>query len=69
MNVIGPQLQTIRKQRHMTLEALSISCNLMGLNITKTVLSKIENQQRKVSDIEAMEFAKVLEMPIQSLYK
>jgi len=44
MNVIGPQLKRLREQNHMTQEEMTAQCNLIGWNISRGTLAKVESQ-------------------------
>jgi len=69
MNVIGPQIKRLREQNYMTQEELTAQCNLIGWNISRGTLAKIESQVRRVTDSEVKLMAKALKVEISELYE
>jgi transcriptional regulator with XRE-family HTH domain len=69
MNIIGPQIKRLREQNNMTQEELTARCNLLGWNISRGTLAKIESQVRRVTDFEVAVIAKVLDVDISELYE
>jgi transcriptional regulator with XRE-family HTH domain len=69
MNIIGPQIKRLREQNNMTQEELTAQCNLLGWNISRGTLAKIESQVRRVTDSEVALIAKVLKVDISELYE
>ena len=69
MNIIGPQIKRLREQYNMTQEELAAQCNLLGWNISRGTLAKIESQVRRVTDSEVALIAKVLKVDISALYE
>jgi transcriptional regulator with XRE-family HTH domain len=69
MNIIGPQIKRLREQNNMTQEELTARCNLLGWNISRGTLAKIESQVRRVTDFEGAVIAKVLDVDISVLYE
>ncbi|NOZ54677.1 MAG: helix-turn-helix transcriptional regulator [Gammaproteobacteria bacterium] len=69
MNVIGPHIKRLRHKNHITQEELTARCNLIGWNISRGTLAKIESQIRRVTDSEVELIAKVLKVEISELYK
>jgi transcriptional regulator with XRE-family HTH domain len=69
MNVIGPQIKRLREKNHITQEALTARCNLIGWNISRSTLAKIESQVRRVTDSEVALMAQVLKVEISDLYE
>ena len=68
MNVIGPQVKRLREKRHLTQEELTAHCNLIGWNISRSTLAKIESQVRRVTDSEVALIAKALKVDINDLF-
>lgn len=52
MNAVGPQVRCLRIQNKMTQDDLAAQCNLLGRNISRGTLAKIESQVRRVKDSE-----------------
>lgn len=69
MNIIGPQVRRLREQNHMTQEELTARCNLLGWNISRGTLAKIEAQVRRVTDEEVGLLAEALKVEIPELFK
>lgn len=51
-NLIGPQLVLLRKERKLSQRDLARMFQLAGYDIDKNVITRIENNQRYVTDIE-----------------
>lgn len=68
MNIIGPRVQKIREAQHLTQEELAARCNLMGWDISRGTLAKIESQVRRITDDEVQLLAQVLNVSINELY-
>ena len=69
MNVIGPQVRHLREQNNMTQEELTAQCNLLGWNISRGTLAKIESRIRRVTDSEVALMAEALKVEISDLYE
>ncbi|WP_218744435.1 helix-turn-helix domain-containing protein, partial [Vibrio parahaemolyticus] len=57
VNIVGAQVRTLRKQQKLTQEQLSARCNLIGLDISRGTLAKIEAGVRQVIDTEIVQLA------------
>lgn len=68
MNNIGPQIKHLREQKEMTQDQLAARCNIVGLNISRSTLAKIEAKVRRVTDCEAALLAKALKVDVGELY-
>ena len=68
MNNIGPQIRYMREQKGMTQDQLTARCNIVGLNISRSTLAKIESKVRRVTDLEAALLAKALKVDVGELY-
>lgn len=68
MNIIGPQIRRIRFKLGLTQNQLATKCQLIGLDITRGTLAKIESNLRTVTDIEIMQIAKALKVSVSDLY-
>ena len=69
MNMIGGNLRKLRTERHMSQQTLSNKLEMMAINISRGSISRIEDKQRTVTDIELYGIAKVLGVSIQDLYE
>jgi transcriptional regulator with XRE-family HTH domain len=68
MNLIGPQIRTIRESRNLTQEELTARCNLAGWNISRGTLAKVESQVRRITDIEVEIISRALKVEVQDLF-
>ena len=67
LNIIGPILRQKRKEKNISLEALSSKLLLLGVNIPVTSLHRIENNQRTVRDYEICALTVVLDIDVSDL--
>ena len=66
-NLIGKKLKKLRKQKRMSQEALARKLQLIGLDMDKNVITRIENNKRYVTDIELKSFTEVLQVSYHDL--
>lgn len=66
-NLIGNNLKTFRKLKGISQEMFVAKLNLIGLDLDRTSLSRIENYNREVYDYELVYFAQVLEIDVKDL--
>ena len=59
-NVIGKEIQKLRKEKHLSRAALSNKLMMLGIDINYDGIYKIENNRRIVKDFELAAIAKVL---------
>ncbi len=69
MNIIGPRIKELRESQGLTQEELTARCNLIGWDISRSTLAKIEAQVRRVTDDEIPWLAEALKVSISQLYK
>ena len=69
MNMIGSNLRRLRTERGMTQQVLSNKLEMMEIYICRGSISRIEDKQRTVTDIELYGIAKVLGGSVQELYE
>ena len=67
-NIIGSQIKTIRKQEKITQEDLCARMQVMGYQISRSDISKIENCNKFIADFEVLGFAKALRKSVLDLY-
>lgn len=67
LNVVGSILREKRKEKKMSLEALSSKLLLLGINIPVTSLHRIENNQRTVRDYEICALSVALNINVTEL--
>lgn len=66
-NLIGQKLKSLRKQKRLSQQALARKLQLIGLDMDKNVITRIENNKRYVTDIELKSFAEVLQVSYYDL--
>ena len=67
-NIIGPQLRRLRYARSLSQPALAAKCQLLGWDISRDTIAKIEGQTRWVGDSELAYIARSLDVAIQKLF-
>jgi transcriptional regulator with XRE-family HTH domain len=67
-NVIGAQVRRLRSQRGLTQDQLSAKLQLLGLDISRSGVSKIEAHLRCVADSELPFIAESLKVGIAELF-
>ncbi len=68
MNLIGPAVRQQREAQQLTQEQLVARCNLLGWDISRGTLAKIESQVRCITDIEVAKLAVALKIEVQILF-
>ena len=68
MNIVGPAVKEIREEKGLTQEVLAARCNLLGWDISRSTLAKIEVRLRRVKDTESIILAQALNVNISRLY-
>lgn len=66
-NLIGPQVKTARKKCGYSQEDLAIRMQLNNIEISQKVISRIEKQERFVTDYELIVFSRVLNVSLEWL--
>src|SRR5258708_9497295 len=67
-NLVGPQIRELRARMEITQPMLVARCQLVGWDISRETIAKIESQIRWVSDFELLGFAKALNVSIMDLW-
>lgn len=68
-NIIGPQVKAARKKRGYSQEDLAIRMQLNNIEISQKVISRIEKQERFVTDYELIIFSRVLNVSLEWLLR
>lgn len=68
-NITGKNIKEIRKDKKITQEDLCARMQVMGYQISRSDISKLENGKRFISDFEVVGFAQALKVDILELYK
>lgn len=66
-NVCGKNIARFRMQMNISQRALADRLQLVGLDIDKNAVQRIECGKRFVTDIEILAFAKVFEVTLEAL--
>lgn len=68
-NKIGNNVRDIRNKRGLSQQELSAKLEILGVNLDRPMISKIETQQREITDFEIFALAKALDVSILDLFK
>ena len=68
-NLVGPVVRKLRDQQGMTQEMLAARCTVMGFEVSRGTLAKIEAELRCVTDKELVILAKALKVGIAELFQ
>lgn len=69
MNMVGDRIRELRIAKGMSQQALSNKLEMMAIYICRGSVSRIEDKQRTVTDIELYGLAKVLGVSISDLFE
>ncbi|MDR2462350.1 MAG: helix-turn-helix domain-containing protein [Verrucomicrobiales bacterium] len=67
-NIVGAQVQKIRLKKNFSQEQLAARCGVLGWNISRGTLAKVEAQIRCVSEQELFILAKALRVEMNDLF-
>jgi transcriptional regulator with XRE-family HTH domain len=67
-NIVGPRVRRLRNNQDISQEKLAAKCQLIGWDISREGIAKIESQVRGVSDIEVLKLAKALRVHFSVLF-
>ena len=68
MNLIGDKVRKLRIEKGLSQQALSNQLEILAIYICRGSISRIEDKQRTVTDIELYGLAKVLGVSINELF-
>ncbi len=68
MNIVGDRVRSLRIQAKMSQQALSNKLETYAIYICRGSISRIEDKQRTVTDIELYGLAKALGVSIEELF-
>ena len=66
-NIISEKLRDLRKKRGLSQEELAAQMQLLGVDISQPLISKIEQNKRFVKDYELVCLCKILNVTEQDL--
>ena len=67
LNVTGRKIKELRQKNHLSLSNLSIKLALMGIDISKPSLHKLENGNRVIKDYEPHGLSQVFNISLNEL--
>jgi len=68
-NIIGSHVRRARKALKITQRDLVAQLQVLGIKIDQAGLSRLENCNRPVTDIEVAAIAKILKVPVSRLFE
>lgn len=68
-NIVGKNIYYLRKKAGLSQEELAAKMQLNNIELSQKAISRIEKQERFVTDYELMIFAAVLGITIADLYE
>lgn len=68
-NLVGNQVRRLRMERGMSQQALSDKLETLAIYVCRGSVSRIEDRQRTVTDIELYGLSQVLGVPIGALFE
>ena len=66
-NFISDRLKSLRKEHHTSQRELATRLQLLGMDIDKNVITRIETNKRYVTDIELQALAKIFGVSYEAL--
>lgn len=66
-NIVGKRILELRKKQKLSQEELAAKMQLNNIEISQKVISRIEKQERFVTDYELLIFSRVLGVDIYDL--
>jgi transcriptional regulator with XRE-family HTH domain len=67
-NMIGKKIREIREKQNMSQEQLSTRLITLGIDIDRSMISRIESQTRYILDYELYAIALILNVTIEELF-
>lgn len=67
-NLVGPQVRRLRYEKGLSQPKLAAQCQLLGWDIGRDTIAKIEGQSRWVGDGELVFLARSLGVGLERLY-
>ena len=67
-NVCGKNIKKIRKEQKVTEDELCARMQVMGYQISRSDISKLENGKKFITDFEIVGFSKALKVSILDLF-
>ncbi len=68
-NIIGNRIKSIRLSQKITQEDLCARMQILGFQISRSDISKLENGKKLITDFEIIGFSKALKVNILDLFQ
>jgi transcriptional regulator with XRE-family HTH domain len=68
LNVIGPQVRKLREHKGWTQGQLAVKLQLFGWDASQDSVSRLENGDRRVPDLEVFVLVKVLDVKFEDFF-
>lgn len=68
LNIAGPLIRKLRSKEGITQDMLAARCNILGLNISRSTIAKIEMQIRCCTDQELVVLAQALKIKMRDFF-
>ncbi len=68
LNVVGPQVRKLREQKGWTQDQLAVKLQLEGWDTSRDSITRLENQERRVPDLELFVVAKTFGVTCNDLF-
>ena len=68
-NIVGRKIYELRKHQKLSQEELAAKMQLNNIEISQKVISRIEKQERFVTDYELLIFSQVLGVSVYDLFE
>jgi len=69
MNILGKKIRSLRREQKLTQHQLAAKLQLIGHDISRSTLAKIESRNRQIIDIEIKMLALALQVSESELFK
>ena len=66
-NLVGPRLKALRERDHLSQRDLAHQLQLIGMDMDKNVITRIETNKRYVTDLELRAIAKIFKVSYEYL--
>ncbi len=67
-NIVGPRIRKLRREKGLTQEMLAARIGVLGWDVSRDVLARVEAQMRCVTDAELLYFADALDVRVDALF-
>ena len=65
--MVGPRLKALREREHLSQRDLAHQLQLLGMDMDKNVITRIETNKRYVTDVELRAIAKLFHVSYEYL--